>query len=101
MEFGNDQNGLGKHSFSTLSTAWSIPVFHIRKCYENVMIFGCDTIQLRIHISQTHHCPKTKIGTQGEKALSNAQKKFEKISNIILVIGGQKLILITFDLQIN
>ena len=49
--------------------------------------------------------PKTKIGIQRED-LSNPQKKLRKISSIIiiyciLVIGGQKLIVMTFDLQMN
>ena len=72
----------------------------------NSMI-GCEynitnTIQVRIHISRTHHRPKTKIGTQGEKDLGNSQKKIEKISNIyILVIKGQRLVPMTFDLQVN
>ena len=72
----------------------------------NLMILdvSTNTIQVRIHISQTHHPPKTKIGTQREEDQSNPQKNMEKISNIytsILVIGGQKLILMTFDIQIN
>ena len=68
-------------------------------------MIGCvstNTIQVRIHISQTHHRPKTKIGTQREKDLSNPQKKIEKISNIyILVIKGQRFSLMTFDLHVN
>ena len=41
----------------------------------------------------------TKIGTQGEKDLGNSQKKIEKI--YILVIKGQRLVPMTFDLQVN
>ena len=66
-----------------------------------VVITQCATYNMNF-ISGTHPCPKTKIGTQGEKDLGNSQEKIEKIPNLhILIIKGQRLVPMTFDLQVH